>query len=191
VRDVLTGRRPATEDEVPAVTRCFRREPQSVPEARRFARAAVEEWQLPELADTAELVTAELAANAVCHACHGAFRVTLCLLSADQVRVAVIDRSRTLPRQLDPDDEEDHGRGLAIVDALSQKWGAEPMWWGTAKGKWVWADLEAPRPAELPVRDPLYAIHRVQAVYLLVVVAVAALIVLGVAACADPPPLTP
>lgn len=88
MRNVLTGRRLATEDEAPAVTRCFRREPQSVPEARRFARAAVEEWQLPKLADTAEL-----AANAVCHACHGAFRVTLRLLSADQVQVAVIDRS--------------------------------------------------------------------------------------------------
>lgn len=176
---------------MPVVTKCFRREAQSVPEARRFVRAAVEEWKLPELADIAETVASELAANAVLHARHAAFRVTLRRLGDDRVQVAVIDRSRILPKRVDPDDDEDHGRGLAIVEALSQKWGAEPMWWGTAKGKKVWADLVAPRPVELPVSDPLYPNHRVQVVYVLVVVAVAALVVLGVAAGADVLPLTP
>ncbi|MGC9499274.1 ATP-binding protein [Streptomyces sp. WG7] len=199
MRDVLAGRRLLAEDGVSVVTKCFRREAQSVPAVRRFVRAVLEDWELSGLADTAEMVTSELASNAVLHARHAAFRVTLRRLGDEQVQVAVIDRSRTLPQQVDPGDDEDHGRGLAIVEALSQKWGAEPMWWGTAKGKKVWADLAAPRPVELPVSDPLYPSHRVQAVYVLVVVAVAALVVvavaalvvLGVAAGADAPPLTP
>lgn len=178
----MAGRRLVAEDGMPVVTKTFPRTAESVPAARRFARTTVEDWGLPELADPAELVTSELASNAILHARHTAFRVTLRRLSDDQVQVAVIDRSSTLPRQADPGDDEDHGRGLAIVDALSLKWGAEPMWWGTQKGKRVWADLAAPEPAEqldryVPIRPSCQA----QVIYVLIVVAVAALIVSGVA----------
>ncbi|MFI7015450.1 ATP-binding protein [Streptomyces sp. NPDC050164] len=173
--DVLAGRRLQAEDGAPVVTKCFRREAQSVPEARRFARAAVEDWGLPELADPAELVTSELASNAILHARHASFRVTLRRLSDDQVQVAVIDRSSALPRKADPGGDDDHGRGLAIVDALSQRWGAEPMWWGTQKGKKVWADLAVPKPPDCYV--PIHPSPQTQVIYVLIVLAVAALII--------------
>ncbi|MGW0495842.1 ATP-binding protein [Streptomyces sp. NPDC003007] len=86
--DVLAGRRLLAEDGAPVAAKCFRREAQSVSEARRFVRAAVEDWGLPELADPAELVTSELASNAVLHARHPSFRVTLRRLSDDQVASA-------------------------------------------------------------------------------------------------------
>jgi anti-sigma regulatory factor (Ser/Thr protein kinase) len=181
--NALAGRRLRAADGTPVVTKCFRREAASVPEARHFARAALLEWGLPDLADTAETVTSELASNAILHARHGAFRVTLRRFRRDQVQVAVIDRSSTLPTKADPGDDEDHGRGLAIVDALSQKWGAEPMWWGTQKGKKVWANLALPEPAELPEPyTPTFTNRYAQVIYVLIVVAVAALLAAGVAA---------
>ncbi|MDQ1019001.1 ATP-binding protein [Streptomyces afghaniensis] len=166
---------------MPVVTKTFLRTTESVPAARRFVHATLLDWKLPDLADPAELVTFELASNAILHASHASFRVTLRRLSDDQVQVAVIDRSSTLPRQADPGDD-DHGRGLAIFDALSLEWGAEPTWWGTLKGKKVWADLAAPEPAEPPDRYvPIHPSRQAQVIYVLIVVAVAALIVAGVA----------
>jgi anti-sigma regulatory factor (Ser/Thr protein kinase) len=183
MRDALVGRRLVAQDGEAVATKCFQREARSVPEARHFTRAVLEDWRLPSLADTAEMVTSELASNAILHARHSAFRVTLRRLDDDQVQVAVIDRSADLPQQIDPDDDEDHGRGLAIVDALSQKWGAEPVWWGTKRGKRVWADLVAPVQVETPEPSvPIYGTRLAQVVYVLILAAVAGAVVFGLAA---------
>lgn len=182
---MLAGRRLLAEDGAPVVTKCFRREEQSVSEARHFARAVLQDWALPDLADTAEMVISELASNAVLHARHAAFRVTLRLLGNDHVRVAVVDRSAALPSMVDAGDDEDHGRGLAIVDALSQKWGADPVWWGTQKGKAVWAELAPPEPVEPPTRVPIYPSRIGQIVYLLTIFAVLAAIIAATVAEPD------
>ncbi|GAA4016481.1 hypothetical protein GCM10022384_69410 [Streptomyces marokkonensis] len=182
MRDALAGRRLVAEDGMSVMTKCFRRENRSVPEVRHFARAVLEDWKLPGLADTAEMVTSELASNAILHARHSAFRVTLRRLSDDRVQVEVVDRSATLPRKVDAGDDEDHGRGLAIVDALSQKWGAEPVWWGTQRGKRVWAELAAPEPVEPPEHCVPICPSRIgRVVYVLTVLAVAAAIIAATA----------
>ncbi|MGW4954793.1 ATP-binding protein [Streptomyces parvulus] len=165
------------------MTKCFRREAGSVPDARRFARAVLAEWNLPQLIDAAEMVTSELASNAVLHARHTAFRVTFHRLGQDQVQVAVIDRSSALPVRAHPDDEDDRGRGLAIVDALSRQWDVEPMWWGTKLGKRVWAVLAPPEPVVPPEPDvPMFVSHRAQVIYVLIVIAVAAFLAAAVGA---------
>ncbi|MFF1746558.1 ATP-binding protein [Streptomyces mirabilis] len=167
------------EDGTPVATCVFTREPASVPQVRRFVTDAVTDWKMPDLADTAELVASELASNAVRHARADVFRVTLRRLSDDRVRVAVIDRSRTLPKRESADDEADHGRGLAIVEAVSQQWDTEPLPWG----KRVWADLQTPPLPKMPANEvPIYTSCRAQVVYVLIVVAVACLILAGAAA---------
>ncbi|MGW4170546.1 ATP-binding protein [Streptomyces chartreusis] len=177
VRQTTAGRRLVAEDGTPVATKAFLRDPESVPDARRFVHSALVDWKMPDLADTAELVVSELASNAVLHARCGAFRVTLRQLASDRVRVAVVDRSRTLPQLANAGDDEDHGRGLAIIDALSQRWGTEPLSWG----KRVWADLEAPQLPESPIhREPLYTSPRAQLVYVLIVLAVAVFIAAAV-----------
>ena len=92
----------------------------------REARRAVASWALtrgigPDL-DDLELVTSELVANA---AAHGTGVVTLeAVDSGDVVRIRVTDHGTAglVPRQPTPDD--DSGRGLLIVSALSRTWGS-------------------------------------------------------------------
>ena len=166
MRDVLAGRRRVAEDGMPVVSTTLPREAESVPVARRFVRATLVDWKLPSLTDVAELVVSELASNAVLHARHQSFRLTVRRLDEDQVRVAVIDRSRVEPTVATPDDEDDHGRGLALVDAVAERWGTDPMPWG----KRVWADLQAPAPAPAPAPNvPMYLTGRAQIVYALIV----------------------
>ncbi|MFD5570507.1 ATP-binding protein [Streptomyces cadmiisoli] len=175
---MLTGRRLVAEDGTPVVTQSFRREAESVPDVRRLVRATLNHWKLEDIVGTAELIASELASNAVRHAQFESFRVTLRRLSDDRVQVAVIDRSRILPKLADPTDDKDHGRGLAIVEALSQQWGVEPLNWG----KRVWANLERPARETLAHDVPIRAGLEAQAVYVLIVVAVTALLVAAVGA---------
>ncbi|WP_181387237.1 ATP-binding protein [Streptomyces sp. Act143] len=157
----------------------FRRVPESVPAARRFACTAVTDWKLPDLVDSAELAVSELASNAVLHARREVFRVTVRLLDDGQVRVAVVDFSRTLPKRTAAGDDEIHGRGLALVEAVSRQWGAEPLPWG----KRVWADLQAPDAVPMPDPDvPIFSSPRAQVVYVLILLAVAAAVLTGMAA---------
>ncbi|MEU6594791.1 ATP-binding protein [Streptomyces sp. NPDC046881] len=176
---MLAGRRLVAEDGTPVVSKSFRRNGESVRQARQFVHAALLDWKLPDLADAAELVASELATNAVQHARCDAYRVTLRRLDEDRVRVAVVDRSKTEPQVAEPGDEEEHGRGLALVEAMSTQWGTDPLSWG----KRVWADLEAPQMGEMPdPRVSIYATGRARATYVLIVVAVAALVIAAVAA---------
>jgi anti-sigma regulatory factor (Ser/Thr protein kinase) len=178
VADVLAGSRRVAENGSPVMTKVFLRDATSVPEARRFVRATLEDWDLPGLTDTAELVASELATNAVVHARCGAYRVTLSRPERDQVRIAVVDRSSALPRLAHPDNDEDHGRGLALIEAVAEKWGTDPLNWG----KRVWADLAVPpAPGQPAPHVPMYSTHRAQVVYILILVAAAAAVISGLA----------
>ncbi len=82
-------------------------------------------------------MVSELVTNAVEHARGDAIRVTITRLAAGAVRIGVIDKDRgePSPRSAGPRDED--GRGLAIVAALTVRWGVDRMRWG----KRVWADV--------------------------------------------------
>jgi len=104
-------------------------------DARRFVAGAVGELGHPEMADTAALITSELATNAVRHA-DSDFIV---VVSPDDggVCISVWDSAPGTPSPRDPDVLETSGRGLRLVSQMSQRWGAEPM----SGGKVVWACL--------------------------------------------------
>jgi hypothetical protein len=55
-----------------------------------------------------------------------------------EVMCAVLDPSDTAPVLRTPDRSEESGRGLQMVDALSDVWGWSPV---TGRGKAVWAIL--------------------------------------------------
>ncbi|MET8609851.1 ATP-binding protein [Streptomyces misionensis] len=158
-------------------TECFDRVPESVAEARRLVTEAMATWEMGAVADRAELVVSELATNAVLHARREAFRVTLRRLGDHAVRIEVYDFSRTMPTLIAAGAHQVHGRGLALVDALSQRWGTDRLPWG----KRVWAHVEAPNayqppgPAQ-PDEAPIWATRKSQAVYVgVVLVAMGAL----------------
>lgn len=112
--------------------------------ARRLAVTACATWGLPdEVAETAALVVSELASNAVRHAWGPSVRVIVDRPADDRVYLAVVDRfpSRT-PELGKPGEGDTTGRGLVLVDALSDRWGYTLLgphlrpW-----GKRCWAEL--------------------------------------------------
>lgn len=118
--------------------------PASIPAcraARQFVRSAVEEaGRDEEVADAAELICSELAANAVRHA-RSVFTVRVGCGDQGGVCVAVADEtdsSRVTPSGNGSDPFPVRtARGLGIVSALSLDWGVAD---GEA-GKTVWAEL--------------------------------------------------
>jgi hypothetical protein len=92
-------------------------------------------WNADDLTEVAELLTAELVTNVVCHAVT-AFDVEL---SWDEptLRVEVRDGSTVLPAIGDMPSGEG-GRGLRIVSALARQWGARRV----GEGKTVWFTVE-------------------------------------------------
>lgn len=110
---------------------------ESAEPARQLVRTALGAWGLDVLADDGALVVTELVANAARHAQGRSIRVSVSRPGTDAVRVAVADRStaRPAPREAGPYDVG--GRGLALVDALSDRWGSDPL----PFGKRVWAVL--------------------------------------------------
>ena len=110
--------------------------------ARRFTRNTLREWGLATLADDAEAIVGEFVANAVSHAARAARpgqAIGLRLLRrTGEVMCAVLDPSDSAPVLRTPDRNEEAGRGLQMVDALSDVWGWSPV---TGRGKAVWAIL--------------------------------------------------
>ncbi|MEU7424339.1 ATP-binding protein [Streptomyces sp. NPDC040750] len=125
--------------------------------ARRLTATQLATWGYPhdsEPNQTAQLLVAELAANAVTHGRVPGrdFRLRLLLLpGADTVRIEVSDsRADRVLRFLTGDLEAEAGRGLIVVQVLASLWGVAER----DVGKTVWAELAlsprqrpgAPRP---------------------------------------------
>lgn len=126
--------------------------PTATPCARLNARNIACEWGLGELADTIELVVSELVTNAVrasldhdgrprYSAEYGLACVHL-RLSTDGLAalVEVWDENARPPEPAEPGLADEGGRGLMLVDALTERWGWEPP--PSGRGKIVWALVE-------------------------------------------------
>lgn len=121
----------------PAYSQTMPCAPESARRARLLVSAACAAWGLPGLADAAALVVSELVGNSVRHSGSHLVRVIVSLPEQNRVRVAVVDKSRTLPALRTADDSEEDGRGLAVVEALADRWGTEILRWG----KRIWVEL--------------------------------------------------
>ncbi|SEC92171.1 Anti-sigma regulatory factor (Ser/Thr protein kinase) [Streptomyces sp. 2231.1] len=107
----------------------------SVHHIRRIVRSLLREWGLAELTFTVELGVSELVTNVVRHVPDRRCTVVVARRTAG-VRVEVTDGFRRLPSMPDaPDPESESGRGLALLDALTGKWGVTP-WAGGGKTVW-------------------------------------------------------
>ena len=107
----------------------------SVPAARRYVRTVLG----PEY-DDVELAVSELVTNAVQHSDSAKDgKVTLELaVGAGRVRVDVTDDGSATrhPRLADPPVDSEHGNGLKIVRAISNRWGVKV----SASGTTVWCE---------------------------------------------------
>ncbi|MFF7852747.1 ATP-binding protein [Streptomyces sp. NPDC007904] len=117
----------------------------AVPVARALVRTALAEREHAADSDTAELLTAELVANAVEHTSGGRpiELVVQLLPTGCQVEVHDTDPAPpgglTRPGLAAPDPWQEHGRGLLLIRALSSSCGHRP----TPSGKAVWFRLSA------------------------------------------------
>lgn len=130
---------------------------------RQHTTELLGDWALGELADDAESVVAELAANAVQATVRAGLdtpvRLTL-LAGLRTVLIVVRDEADGVPvfagnavtdlGNLADDDEADpdqHGRGLVMVEALSLRCGFRLLG-GSRPGKVVWSLLAGKRPGD-------------------------------------------
>ncbi|WP_282794973.1 ATP-binding protein [Streptomyces sp. CC224B] len=125
----------------------------AVPIARALVRTALTDIGSTADTDTAELLTAELVANAVEHAPGHAPIELLIELLPTQCQVEVRDSNPAPPGDLSdpepggaPDPWQEHGRGLLLIRTLSSACGHRP----TPTGKAVWFRLSAPDRPEGP-----------------------------------------
>ncbi|MFF8291529.1 ATP-binding protein [Streptomyces sp. NPDC016309] len=119
------------------------------PRGARLARLLAVEWlrdrhEVPyRMAETAAQLVAELAANAATHGrvTGRSFRLAL-LADRGVLRIEVTDtRADALPRRRPPSPDAESGRGLLLVEALANRWGATL---GPAPQKTVWVELDLP-----------------------------------------------
>ncbi|MFC3572543.1 SpoIIE family protein phosphatase [Streptomyces yaanensis] len=113
-------------------------DPQALRAARRTIRAAVRAWGAGERSDEIELVADELITNVLLHT-EGSAIVTLRILHGHdrRLRVEVEDSSSALPRMREAGDSGVSGRGLLLVDRLTDVWGVEAR----GGGKAVWCEF--------------------------------------------------
>jgi hypothetical protein len=123
--------------------------PGAVPSARLHARSIVWEWGLIWLTEAVEQVVSELVTNSVtaARAMPQIGPVRLWLLSDTQnVLIMAWDANPLPPVLADAGDLAESGRGLLLVQALSERWGSYPT--PRAGGKVVWALMEAESQAD-------------------------------------------
>lgn len=128
--------------------------PTATPCARLHARHVLSDWGLREQVETVELVVSELVTNAVqaslttdgrpLYIGDGGLDCISLRLSSNRAStlVEVWDQHLGAPDPTLPDADDESGRGLLIVAALSERWG-----WDLARqgrGKIVWALIGGP-----------------------------------------------
>jgi len=122
--------------------RTFPAIPQSVRAARRFATGSLADSPAATL-EAVELMVSELATNCIRHE-RASFHIAI-LRSPHEIRVEVTDSGAGTPTMRSPGPDEPSGRGLQIVDMLSEEWGVEPE---APSGKTVWFSLDVSTPQE-------------------------------------------
>ncbi len=117
--------------------RTFPAIPQSVHAARRFATDTLSTSPASTV-EAVELMVSELATNCIRHE-RTSFHITI-LGSTQEIRIEVTDSGSGTPTMRSPGPDEPSGRGLQIVDMLSDSWGVEPE---NPSGKTVWFTMPA------------------------------------------------
>ena len=107
--------------------------------ARSFARRSGCPEHALEVLDDALLLISELVTNSLLH---GGPPIVLAIeCDGRGLRVRVRDGASDLPVPRQAGDDDESGRGLSLVDLLTDTWGVEPVVDEHGAGKQVWFEL--------------------------------------------------
>jgi anti-sigma regulatory factor (Ser/Thr protein kinase) len=110
--------------------------PEVLKEARDLVEFAFGQWGLDGY--VARLVVTELVSNAIKASAPDGHIVVRVHLNGDRPTLEVWDQSDELPVIKTAGGDDEAGRGIFLVDALSDRWGVRPL---LEVGKVVWAEL--------------------------------------------------
>jgi anti-sigma regulatory factor (Ser/Thr protein kinase) len=123
--------------------------PQSVSWARSWVRMALTAHGLEDYTYTASQIMSELVTNSVQHADSHLIGI-VCELDDDGTLIlGVIDDDQRPPVMLDASEDDECGRGIALIDAMADEWGCEL----SGAGKLVYARLKVTQPALTGAED--------------------------------------
>ncbi|MFI1397724.1 ATP-binding protein [Streptomyces sp. NPDC020681] len=116
----------------------FSAEPSEVTGLRRILRLHLTLWGLPELVEPAQICVTELTSNVIRHVGAGTPATLAVSMSGTHLRIEMHDPdTRALPTLLSPEREAESGRGMTLVDAVTDRWGVILR----ADSKVVWCEL--------------------------------------------------
>jgi PAS domain S-box-containing protein len=108
-------------------------EQEAVAASRRLVATTLRQWEIPRgVIDDVVLLTSELVTNAIIHG-RPPIELRLRRMGSDLL-LEVIDSATLLPRKRQPTPDDEHGRGLQIVELLADRWGTR----ATERGKSMW-----------------------------------------------------
>lgn len=127
------------------VTRSFPAWPDSVPAARGYVTDLLDQVP-PQVCQTAALLVSELVSNVVRHSGAHSFEIEVHVHASEGLlSVGVTDTGTGDPVVRRPPVTAEHGRGLQLVDTLSDRWGARYRREPHAKTLWFELTYEARR----------------------------------------------
>ncbi|KAF3465624.1 ATP-binding protein [Streptomyces sp. Tu 3180] len=104
----------------------FTARPEEVATLRRVVRLRLTAWGLHELVDTAQLCVSELVSNVVTHVGIGTPASLAVSMNGTYLRIEIHDPdTRALPTLVAAEVDAEGGRGMALVDALTDRWGVQ------------------------------------------------------------------
>ena len=102
----------------------FTAEPEEVGALRRVLRLHLGMWGLHDISDEAQLCVSELVANVITHVGNGTPATLMVSMNGTCLRIEVHDPdTRALPTLVDAGSDSESGRGMALVDAVAERWG--------------------------------------------------------------------
>ncbi|MEE1764847.1 SpoIIE family protein phosphatase [Streptomyces sp. SP18BB07] len=111
--------------------------PRAAAKARDHVRRQLARWHMDDLVMTTELLVSEMVGNVIRHA-KGPIRLRL--LRGSSLICEVYDGSLTSPRIRRAGFNDEGGRGLQLVAAVSRRWGTRFL----GDGKCIWAEQDLP-----------------------------------------------
>lgn len=114
---------------------------------RKTVRSMLGQWGASSVAEKAELAVTELATNVMKHVGEGAAATLVLVPKEDRLRLELHDKSHVVPAMGPVTCDEECGRGLHLLSAMSLGWGTLL----TATGKAVWCEISL-KPARHRMR---------------------------------------